>query len=67
MNVSRNGTVVFGRDMVCNIAHEANWKDVQDRKEKLIKYNNERENAKQIKHEYHIGDKVLLQCTDSMR
>jgi hypothetical protein len=53
--------------MVFNIAHEANWKDIQDQKEKLIKYNNNRENAKRVKHEYHIGDKVLLQRTNSTR
>ncbi len=34
------GQLVFGHDMVFNIAHKANWKDIQDQKEKLIKYNN---------------------------
>ena len=61
------GQLVFGRDMVFNIAHEANWKDIQDRKEKLIKYNNECENAKRVKHNYQVGDKVLMQRTDSTR
>jgi transposase InsO family protein len=61
------GQLVFGRDMVFNIAHEANWKDIQDRKEKLIKYNNQKENAKRVKHEYHVGDKVLMQRTNSTR
>ncbi len=55
-------------DMVFNIAHEAIWKDSQDQEEKVIKYKHEQlENAKCVKHEYHIGDKVLLQCTDSTR
>ena len=54
------GQLVFGRDMVFNIAHEANWKEIQDRKEKLIKYNNQQENAKRVKHTYHIGDMVLM-------
>ena len=44
----------FGCDMVLNIAHKANWKDIQDQKEKLIKYNNQKENAKRVKHEYHV-------------
>ena len=51
--------------MVFNIAHEANWKDIQDRKEKLIKYNNQKENSKRVKHEYRVGDKVLMQRTNS--
>ena len=29
------GQLVFGRDMVFNIAHEANWKEIQDRKQKF--------------------------------
>ncbi len=61
------GQLVFGRDMVFNIAHKANWKDIQDQKENRIKYNNECENAKRVKHEYRIGDKVLMQSTDSTR
>ena len=35
--------------------------------EKLIKYNNQQENAKHVKHTYHIGDMVLMQRTDSTR
>ena len=61
------GQLVFGRDMVFNIAHEANWKEIQDRKQKLINYNNKRENAKCVKHKYQVGDKVLMQRTDSSR
>ena len=33
----------------------------------LINYNNERKNAKRVKHKYQVGDKVLMQRTDSTR
>ncbi len=48
------GLLAFGYDMVFNIAHKADWKDIQDRKLKSIKYNNKHENAKGVKHKYHI-------------
>ena len=47
-------------------SHKANL-EIQDWKENLIKYNNDRENAKRVKHEYHVGDMVLMQRTDSAR
>jgi len=48
------GQLVFACDMVFNT-------------EKLIKFNNNREikNKKNVKHTYHVGDMVLVQCTDS--
>ena len=61
------GQLVFGRDMVFNIAHEANWKEIKDRKQKLINQNNQRENARRIKHTYSIGDRVLMERTNSTR
>ena len=61
------GHLVFGRDMVFNIAHEANWKEIKDRKQKLINQNNQRENARRIKHTYSIGDRVLMERTNSTR
>ena len=54
------GQLVFGRDMVLNIQHIANWRAIAERKQKLINQNNERENKKRISHQYQIGDKVLL-------
>jgi len=54
------GQLVFGRDMIFNIKHTANWRAIADRKQKLIDKNNARENAKRLKHTYHIGDKVLM-------
>eukprot|EP00957_Ditylum_brightwellii_P192846 14683255-Ditylum_brightwellii.AAC.1 len=52
--------LVFGRDAILNVKHEANWKYIDERKEKLIKKNNENENKKRKLHHYQIADKVLL-------
>jgi len=52
--------LVFGRDAILNIAREANWKLIRDRKQKLIDQNNERENANRKPHTYNVGDKVLI-------
>ena len=54
------GQLVFGRDMIFNIKHQANWEYIQNRKQDIINQNNQRENAKRIPHEYHKGDLVLL-------
>ena len=54
------GQLVFGRDMIFNIKHEANWEFIRQRKQKIIEKNNQAENAKRIPHQYAVGDKVLL-------
>ena len=54
------GQLVFGRDMIFNIKHEANWEIIKKRKQNLINKNNERENSKRIEHEYKEGDLVML-------
>ena len=53
-------TLEFGRDSVLNIRHEANWKLIKERKQKLINRGNDRENKNRVLHEYKVGDKVLL-------
>ena len=53
--------LVFGRDAILNSQFEANWKFIKERKQKLIKLNNQKENKKRIQHEYKINDKVLYQ------
>ena len=52
--------LVFGRNAILNIQHQVNWKFVKDRKEKMIRWNNERENALRRKHDYHVGDMVMI-------
>ena len=52
--------LVFGRDMMLNIKHMANWEFIKNRKQQRINSNNKRENSKRIPYEYKIGDKVLI-------
>jgi transposase InsO family protein len=54
------GQLVFGRDMIFNIFHTANWEYIKQRKQKIINLNNMRENSKRIPHVYQKGDQVLL-------
>lgn len=57
---STPGQLVFGRDMILNMKHEANWEFIRARKQKIIQKNNKAENAKRTPHTYSVGDKVLL-------
>ena len=52
--------LVFGRDAILPIQHQANWKFITDRKQKLININNKRENSKRIPLTYAVGDMVML-------
>ena len=45
---------------ILNTKFETNWEVICKRKQHRIDYNNKRENAKRINHEYQINDKVLL-------
>ena len=57
--------LVFGRDAIMNTVFQANWKYIKDRKQALIKKNNQRENSKRIPHAYTVGEKVLLDKGDA--
>ena len=52
--------LVFGRDAIFNIGFEANWKYIKSRKQKLIRQNNRRENAKRLPYTYKVDDLVLI-------
>jgi hypothetical protein len=54
------GQLVFGRDMIFNIKHVANWEYIRQNKQKMIEKNNKAENAKRVAHSYKKGDLVLL-------
>jgi hypothetical protein len=54
------GQLVYGRDMIFNVQHQADWKYIQDRKQRIIAKNNKQENKKRIPHTYKVGDLVLL-------
>ena len=52
--------LVFGRDAFLNVSFEADWQYLKDRKQKMIRHNNERENSKRIPHTYQVNDQVLI-------
>jgi hypothetical protein len=53
--------LVFNRDAIQNVRFEADWQFIKERKQKLIRQNNKRENAKRAEHTYHVGDKVVVE------
>ena len=54
------GQLVFGRDMIFNISHIANWELICQSKQKKIDKNNRLENAKKTAHDYKKDSLVLL-------
>ena len=52
--------LVFGRDMVLPIRYMADWALIEEARQQEIERNNMRENAKRIKYEYKVGDKIYL-------
>ena len=59
--------LVFGREHMLNIKHEADWKSIKERKQKLIDKNNEMENRKRRKYTYEVGQKVLVKLNHSRK
>jgi hypothetical protein len=54
------GQLVFGRDMISNIQHTANWEYICARKQRLIQKSNKNENKSRVPHTYYANDKVML-------
>ena len=54
------GQLVFGRDMLLDIKFDPDWTTIQQRKQKIINYNNKRENNKRVPHDYKVGDFVYI-------
>ena len=47
--------LVFGRDAILNIQFEADWEYIKNRKQKVIDYNNKKENSKRIPCSYQVN------------
>ena len=58
------GQLVFGRDMIFNIRHEADWQLIRERKRARIEENNARENLRRKEHDYAPGERVLITKAD---
>ena len=52
--------LVFGRDVILNIKHVADWEHIRHRKKLQINHNNKRENMRRNYHQYKVGDKILV-------
>jgi hypothetical protein len=56
---STPGQSVFGRDMIWDTAHVADWQHIKQREQMLIDKNNKRENAKRIDCDHAVGNSIL--------
>ena len=52
--------LVFGRDMIFNLATVVDWRVVSARKQTQVDRDNLRENAKRISYDYAVGDRVFV-------
>jgi hypothetical protein len=59
--------LVFGRDMLLPVQFKADWALIHENKQRQIKKDNDRGNARRIKHEYRPGDTVLLTIPHKQR
>ena len=59
--------LVFGRDAILNIQFEADWEYIKNRKQKLINYNNKRENSKRVPYTYQVNQLVMLDVTGTTK
>lgn len=59
--------LVFGRDMIFDIAYKANWRDILSRKRRATNAANAVENKRRVPHAYAVGDKVLLSRSDAIQ
>jgi hypothetical protein len=57
------GQLTFGRDMILPTSFYANWKRLQDQRQRMTEKNTIRENKNRIPHSYKDGDQVLVTNT----
>ena len=54
------GQLVFGRDMLLDIAYVPDYQSVWANKQKRINYDNARENSKRTPHDYRVGEMAYI-------
>ena len=59
--------LVFGRDAILNLSHEANWQLIKLRKQERINKNNAKENSGRVAHTYRPGNLVLLKNEQNLK
>jgi hypothetical protein len=61
------GAAIFGRDMMFNLPHAADWSEIGKTRQKLAKRDNIRENTRKIDNDYQVGQKVLIRNDEIIR
>ena len=61
------GAAIFGRDMMFNLPHAANWSEIGKTRQKLVKRDNIRENTRRIDNDYQVGQKVIIRNDEIIR
>ena len=59
--------LVFGRDMILPIQVKPDWEKMRTKRQLSIKKENKRENKRRIKHNYKVGDKILVTDPTSIK
>ena len=59
--------LVFGRDHFLSVNFEADWQYIKERKQAMIRQNNQRENSKRKPHTYQVNDQVLVKLNPSRK
>ena len=59
--------IVFGQDAILNIKHVANWEHIRQHKQLQINHINKRKNMRWNKHQYKVGDKILVKRKKNTR
>ena len=59
--------LVFGRDAMLPITHQAKWTYIKERKQKLITTNNIRENKNRLEYTYQVGQQVYIKQEQSRK
>ena len=59
--------LVFGRDAILNVQFQADWKYIQDRKQKIINQNNKKENSNRVPYSYQANQLVMLDVTGTTK
>ena len=54
------GQLVFGRDMIFNTLHHADWDEIAKHKQEIVNNRNVTENAKRLEYDYKIDDNILI-------
>ena len=57
----------FGRDMILNLALVVDWQVITDKKHQQLEIDNFGENARQVPHDYAVGNLVYVEMTSAYR